>query len=736
MLSFPLPAHSACAGVHGLTCAVQNTAVSLCTEQHIRCPMSALKPTPQIKNEGPSETTAYNETLLEMNMMPRGEAGGATGGAAVGHAEKAVVLVAAAPDAAAPADEAAAEAPKPKKKKAKAKKKKDPTKEVLKDEEKEQAETTAAMKDIIWDVVEDAIASDAAKEVLKRGLRTVTWNVAGFRPSCAAPQGWTRTDGVNLGREELMKLDADIIALQEPFTYLREILELEGYERCKPGGADPLSAQLYVHKRIAGHILGSRVVGAAVLVWLSFRDHRNDYDRIIMVSSCHLPSVGCSDFMGFQEYCSLLCRSKPLGVGSGNKTVSRRNRRRQLKQIYATSRNISVSERRCFIDYIIVGNTNLRDEEGKLGAAGFRDAWIEVGSPKQHQYTMDMFKNNFNDPQLFTTHECCVCKEDEIQVRFDPCKHSVCCASCAFRLREYEPTRRCPLCRANIKREVAHWQIDTQDRFDVDEICTISRSDGTWQFGKILAVETETEYVVEVDRSMVDPGTTKSGCSGENIGKILNLYRKRYDRCLMRGAMSVQSFRLFGNECVSGREGHYLSDHFGVMVVVHFESPDDQGRKQGSKPGSCCARASAAAEAAAETVPQAHEEGLEYGDNAADIAADNMATSPFKVTMAVSIPFSMFEFNDAKRASFKEALAQALGVSSSDVSIDIVESTSIAKKAVRRLLASGIKVVTSAKDADKSAADTMVSKLTATNINAKLREAGLPPITIIDFKLQ
>ena len=79
--------------------------------------MSALKPTPQIKNEGPSETTAYNETLLEMNMMPRGEAGGATGGAAVGHAEKAVFETASAEKSAseaAPAD-------------------------VLKDEEKEQA---------------------------------------------------------------------------------------------------------------------------------------------------------------------------------------------------------------------------------------------------------------------------------------------------------------------------------------------------------------------------------------------------------------------------------------------------------------------------------------------------------------------------------------------------------------------------------------------------------------------
>ena len=107
-------------------------------------------------------------------------------------------------------------------------------------------------------------------------------------------------------------------------------------------------------------------------------------------------------------------------------------------------------------------------------------------------------------------------------------------------------------------------------------------------------------------------------------------------------------------------------------------------------------------------------------------------TSPFKVTMAVSIPLALSEFNDAKRASFKEAFAQALGVSSSDVSIDIVESISIARRAARRLLAPGIKVGISVKAASKNAADTMVSKLTATNINAKLQEAGLPPATIVE----
>ena len=50
---------------------------------------------------------------------------------------------------------------------------------------------------------------------------------------------------------------------------------------------------------------------------------------------------------------------------------------------------------------------------------------------------------------------CCVCMENAIQVRFDPCKHSACCARCASRLGQYElSTRRCPLCRANIKHVV------------------------------------------------------------------------------------------------------------------------------------------------------------------------------------------------------------------------------------------------------------------------------------------
>ncbi len=47
---------------------------------------------------------------------------------------------------------------------------------------------------------------------------------------------------------------------------------------------------------------------------------------------------------------------------------------------------------------------------------------------------------------------CCVCMENAIQVRFEPCKHSATCDKCASRLGQYANcARRCPLCRADIK---------------------------------------------------------------------------------------------------------------------------------------------------------------------------------------------------------------------------------------------------------------------------------------------
>jgi WD40 repeat protein len=60
-----------------------------------------------------------------------------------------------------------------------------------------------------------------------------------------------------------------------------------------------------------------------------------------------------------------------------------------------------------------------------------------------------------------------------------------------------------------------HYQVEDSDRFEVNEICVIRRSDGTWRFGKILEIESEMSYKVDVSIS-----TTKSGIPGDNVGKI------------------------------------------------------------------------------------------------------------------------------------------------------------------------------------------------------------------------
>jgi WD40 repeat protein len=60
-----------------------------------------------------------------------------------------------------------------------------------------------------------------------------------------------------------------------------------------------------------------------------------------------------------------------------------------------------------------------------------------------------------------------------------------------------------------------HYQVQDSDRFERNEICVIKRSDGTWRFGKILGIESEMNYEVNVSNS-----TTKAGIPGDNVGKI------------------------------------------------------------------------------------------------------------------------------------------------------------------------------------------------------------------------
>jgi endonuclease/exonuclease/phosphatase family metal-dependent hydrolase len=45
-------------------------------------------------------------------------------------------------------------------------------------------------------------------------------------------------------------------------------------------------------------------------------------------------------------------------------------------------------------------------------------------------------------------------------------------------------------------------------------------------------------------------------------------FTARFDRVYLRGGLGVQTFELVGSETVNEREGHYLSDHYGILSAV------------------------------------------------------------------------------------------------------------------------------------------------------------------------
>lgn len=117
---------------------------------------------------------------------------------------------------------------------------------------------------------------------------------------------------------------------------------------------------------------------------------------------------------------------------------------------------------------------------------------------------------------------------------------------------------------------------------------------------------------------------------------------------------------------------------------------------------------------------------------------DAITASSFVVTLAVSLPLTLSDFDDGTQSTFKVAMAAVTGVSNADVSIDNIESISTARRGLnisipmRRLLAEGVRIDMSIKAADKTAADSMHVKLTVTVINTKLQESGLPAVTILE----
>ena len=99
-----------------------------------------------------------------------------------------------------------------------------------------------------------------------------------------------------------------------------------------------------------------------------------------------------------------------------------------------------------------------------------------------------------------------------------------------------------------------------------------------------------------------------------------------------------------------------------------------------------------------------------------------------EVKVSLTLPMPLAAFNATVQQTFKEQLAVAAGLPKSDAAARVA----IAFRAARRRLLDGgsVAVDVTISMPDAAAAGKAVSALTASNINAQLAAAGLPPATV------
>ena len=104
--------------------------------------------------------------------------------------------------------------------------------------------------------------------------------------------------------------------------------------------------------------------------------------------------------------------------------------------------------------------------------------------------------------------------------------------------------------------------------------------------------------------------------------------------------------------------------------------------------------------------------------------------SAFVVTMAVSLPFTLAEFDDSKQIEFKGTVANVAGVNINDVTIASI--TSVPTNAQRRLFAAALRIDMRINAASSNAASQMGATLSSpATLNAALVSAGLPSATVL-----
>ena len=99
--------------------------------------------------------------------------------------------------------------------------------------------------------------------------------------------------------------------------------------------------------------------------------------------------------------------------------------------------------------------------------------------------------------------------------------------------------------------------------------------------------------------------------------------------------------------------------------------------------------------------------------------------------MVVFLPMIVAESDVKKQQTFKEAIAKTAGetVRADYVMLDSIE---VIYKAVRRLLNQGLLLPVRVNSVDKRAADSIAARLTKDTINLGLKNAGLPPATLLE----
>jgi len=110
-------------------------------------------------------------------------------------------------------------------------------------------------------------------------------------------------------------------------------------------------------------------------------------------------------------------------------------------------------------------------------------------------------------------------------------------------------------------------------------------------------------------------------------------------------------------------------------------------------------------------------------------SADDSGLNSFVVEFALSMPFSLEEFDTSVQAVFKAAIDEAASALTVQVTIVDVQTINEPVPAQRRLLAAAIRVDVSIRAANQFQADAMIAMLTLWNINAALVAAGLPEAT-------